>query len=159
LPISYDFSKQLLSNLTQIRNEINRLRIKHSLSSVSFPDATAYVLSGSMVNAKNEIKNIEQSQWITTIDVSNINAIDVGNLIKAAEFNNMKTKLEQIDLICPHYSNYGDYGDDGYDPCSGYDGNYTCPNQSVDAHYPSDGSYNSPNSGCNPDCGFNGGWQ
>lgn len=139
-----------IQDQTDIKNEINRLRVKHSLSSYSFSTLSNNISSEKTKELRDQIKGLESSQWIGTIDVSTIAPIDIVDIVRQANFTTMKTKLTEIDAICTNNSNYSDnsnnsnYGVDHSDNsplCSAYSNNSDLnqnTNDSYNGQHPTD---------------------
>lgn len=159
LAINYDLENHIKQqNLIEIRNEINRIRTKHSLSTVSFPALPDTVKSTDMVNARTELNNLTQSSYISTVSLTGLSDIDVGDVVNKADFNAFKTSLTAADTICVHRSDYSDYTDRSDRSNRGNDSEgIPCTHksveshQSVDAYWPSNNSYNSENGGYDSD--------
>lgn len=109
---NFQFGTVKVSNITAIRNEINRLRNKHGLSSVSFPSTTDFALSSTMDDMKTKLSQLNQSPWIGSVNVSGITGINVGDIIKESNFTAFNTVINTVDAICAHNANYSNWSDD-----------------------------------------------
>ena len=113
MPISFTFGPVKLANLTTVRTEINRIRVKHGLSTVTFTADDGFVRATTMADLKTKITGIDQSSFITTgsINVSSIPDFSTSLKVLENDFNSMSSVLATVDAICVHYSNYSNYSD------------------------------------------------
>lgn len=113
MTISLDLSgKILLSNVTTIRDEINRLRVKHGMASYSFAASNEFTRSADLTDIKTAItqfNSTNESHFPSTQDVSTITPIAVADLIKSATFSAIVTKLNEVDAICHNFSNQSNH--------------------------------------------------
>ena len=136
------------SDITNIQNQINQLRVKHSLPSLTFTNATGKILSTEIYELKNGIKSLENSKWIGAgkIDVSSITNIDIGNIITAVSLNNIQSVINNVNSICANnaadyaanYANYSNYSNYSSNNAADYSADYS-------ANYANYGNYSSNN--------------
>lgn len=101
------------SNILSLQSEINRLRAKHGLTALSFPQIGEKPLAVNYNDLKTKLNTLVDSPWISSVNTSTIGTYKVDDLIKFTDIKVIENVITELDGICP-YTPCADYSDRGH---------------------------------------------
>ena len=107
------------SNILSLQSEINRLRAKHGLTTLAFPQIGERPMAVNYNDLKTKLNTLTDSKWISSVNTSAIGTYKVDDLIKFTDITVVESVIAELNGICAHtpcadYSNNGNKTDKGH---------------------------------------------
>ena len=90
------------SNILSLQSEINRLRAKHGLTALTFPQIGEKPLAVNYNDLKTKLNTLAESPWIDVVDTSSIGTYKVNDLIKFTDIKVVENVITALDGICAY---------------------------------------------------------